>query len=430
MAGNRELALGIDIGTNGVRVVAVDEDGRAVARMAQPMPLPRREGARVEQDPEVWWQALATALAALAGEVDLASVRRIAVDGTSGTLLLIDETGQPLSAGLMYNDARGGDAARRIAEVAPPESGAHGPTSALARLMTLLAAGVPSDFRYAVHQADWIAGRLQGRHGVSDENNALKMGYDPIARRWPDWIEALGVSSAMLPDVREPGSALGTIAPGIARQFGLPATAELRAGTTDGIAAFLATGASAVGDAVTSLGSTLVVKVLAERPIFDPGYGVYSHRLGQRWLVGGASNTGGAALLAHFTAERMTALTPLLAPDRPTGLDYYPLPAKGERFPIRDPEMPDVIEPRPADEAMFFQGLLEGIAKVEALAYRRLAELGAPTPRRILTVGGGAGNAAWTKIRRRCLQIPVWTADETEAAYGTALLARQGGVPA
>jgi sugar (pentulose or hexulose) kinase len=430
MAGHGELALGIDIGTNGVRVVAIDESARAVARVARPMPLPRREGARAEQDPEVWWRALAAALLALGSEIELAGVRRIAVDGTSGTLLLIDKAGQPLSAGLMYNDARGAEAARRIAEVAPPESGAHGPTSALARLMTLLAAGVSSDVRYAVHQADWIAGRLADRHGVSDENNALKMGYDPVARRWPDWIEALGVPPAMLPAVREPGSSLGTIAPDTARQFGLPATAELRAGTTDGIAAFLATGASAIGDAVTSLGSTLVVKVLAERPIFDPGFGVYSHRLGERWLVGGASNTGGAALLAHFTAERMAALTPLLAPERPTGLDYYPLPARGERFPIRDPEMTDVIEPRPADEAMFFQGLLEGIAKIEALAYRRLAELGAPAARRILTVGGGARNAAWTKIRRRCLEIPVSIADETEAAYGTALLARQGRPPA
>ena len=223
---------------------------------------------------------------------------------------------------------------------------------------------------------------------------------------------------------------IGPIDPAMARRFGVSPAAEVCCGTTDGTAAFIATGAAEIGDAVTSLGSTLVVKLLAGRPIFDPNIGVYSHRLGERWLVGGASNTGGAALLAHFTTERMAELTPLLEPDRPTGLRFYPLPAKGERFPIRDPEMTGAIADRPADDAHFLQDLLEGIAQVEALAYRRLAELKAPAPRRVLTVGGGARNAAWTRIRARALGVPVLVAGQTEAAYGAALLALRGGGPA
>ena len=105
------------------------------------------------------------------------------------------------------------------------------------------------------------------------------------------------------------------------------------------------------------------------------------------------------------------------------------MPAKGERFPIRDPEKPAEIAERPGDDVVFFQALLEGIAEVEALAYRRLAELGAPSPRRVLTVGGGARNEAWACIRGRVLGVPVSIAAETEAAYGTALLALHGGPP-
>jgi len=70
--------------------------------------------------------------------------------------------------------------------------------------------------------------------------------------------------------------------------------------------------------------------------------------------------------------------------------------------------------------------LLEGIAQIEALAYRRLAEFGAPYPRRVLTTGGGAVNPAWTAIRARHLGVPVVAATHREAAYGAALLARQG----
>ena len=87
------------------------------------------------------------------------------------------------------------------------------------------------------------------------------------------------------------------------------------------------------------------------------------------------------------------------------------------------------ITPRPAEKDRFFQGLLEGIASVEALAYQRLALLGAPPLRRVISIGGGARNEAWTSIRRRILGVPVTVAEQTEASYGAALLALHGGPP-
>jgi hypothetical protein len=317
----------------------------------------------------------------------------------------------------------------RIRAVAPAESGAHGPSAALAKLLYLLTDGIRAHARYAAHQADWIAGRLANRFGLSDENNALKLGYDPVARSWPSWLDALDVPRDLLPQVLVPGSAIGPIDPKIAASLGLPETAVICAGTTDGVASFIATRASAPGDAVTALGTTLVLKLLSDQPIFAPGQGVYSHRLGDRWLAGGASNSGGAALLAHFSADRMAELTPLLDPARPTGLDYYPLPKPGERFPISDPGLAPRVAPRPANDAQFFQGLLEGIAGVEALAYQALRDLGAPTLQRVISIGGGARNAAWTAIRQRTLGVPVSVAEETEASFGTALLALHGGPP-
>ena len=131
----------------------------------------------------------------------------------------------------------------------------------------------------------------------------------------------------------------------------------------------------------------------------------------------------------HFTADEMDRLTPQLKPQQPTGLDYDPLPKAGERFPIADPTLAARITPRPAEKDRFFQGLLEGIASVEALAYQRLALLGAPPLRRVISIGGGARNEAWTSIRRRILGVPVTVAEQTEASYGAALLALHGGPP-
>ncbi len=423
------LSVGIDVGTSGVRAVAITAAATVAGQVSVPLPPPRRDGAAIDQPPELWWDAVAAAMRELGRRVDPSAIRRIAVDGTSGTLLLIDAEGRPCSPALLYNDTRAAAEAAAVKAVAPPESGAHGASSALAKLLYLAGRDRPRGAVRAVPQADWIAGRLAGRFGISDENNALKLGYDPVARAWPDWLDRLGVPRAWLPEVREPGAALGPIDPAVADALGLPRAAEIRVGTTDGVAAVLAAGAAGIGDAVTSLGSTLVVKLVSDRPIFAPAQGVYSHRLGARWLAGGASNSGGAALLAHFTPEEMAALTPRLEPDRPTGLDYYPLPAPGERFPIADPDLAPRVTPRPPDDVRFFQGLLEGIAAVEAAAYRRLAELGAPPAARIVSVGGGAANPAWTAIRRRCLGVPVTVADQADAAFGTALLAHHGAPP-
>jgi sugar (pentulose or hexulose) kinase len=145
--------------------------------------------------------------------------------------------------------------------------------------------------------------------------------------------------------------------------------------------------------------------------------------------VGGASNSGGAVLRTLFSDERIRQLTASLRPDRPTGLDYYPLPAPGERFPVNDPDLPPRLEPRPGSDGLFFQGILEGIARIEAAAYKRLASLGAPAPRSVLTLGGGAGNPGWTRIRERMLGVPVRTARVTQAAFGAALLALNRGIP-
>ena len=419
------LYLGIDLGTSACRVCAIDATGTVQGEAASPLPPLRREGTRVEQNPALWWQAVTSALHTLLQRIPAAQVSALAVDGTSGTLLLCNAWGEPLADALMYNDARSVREASYIDEVAPATSGAHGPSSALAKLMHLQASLGPRA-RHAMTPADWIAYKLGARLGVSDAHNCLKLGYDVIGRRWPDWLSRLGIRPELLPEVVAPGTALGPIDAAACAEFGLQAGTRLVAGTTDSTAAFIATGAHAPGEAVTSLGSTLVMKVVSEQPIFAPRYGVYSHRLGDLWLAGAGSNSGGAVLRHYFSPAQITALTARLHPEQPTGLDYYPLVAPGERFPISDPALAPRLQPRPGDDSEFFQGMLEGMARIEQRAYQVLAELGAPYPVTVRSVGGGAVNAPWRELRARLLNVPLLLPEQTEAAYGAALLALRG----
>ncbi|KAK7251868.1 hypothetical protein RIF29_35447 [Crotalaria pallida] len=97
-------------------------------------------------------------------------------------------------------------------------------------------------------------------------------------------------------------------------------------GTTDSIVAFLAARATQPGKAVTSLGSTLAIKLLSNTRIEDSRFGVYSHRFDDKWVVGGASNTGGAVLRQLFTNDELDKLSEQINPSEVSLLDYYPLP--------------------------------------------------------------------------------------------------------
>jgi sugar (pentulose or hexulose) kinase len=389
-------ALGIDVGTSGVRAAVLKASGEVTGFAATKF-------AALEGDPSApatWRRALKATLARLGGECDLGQVDALAVDGTSGTMVAVNEEGEPVGPARMYDEPCEDVAVLdRIAAAAPAGSPALGRTSGLARV--LMMQDRPGVAR-VIHQADWIAGMFSGRFDVSDENNALKTGYDPLTRQWPDWIARTGASLAKLPDVRPPGARIAG-AGALAQRLGLRASASICAGTTDGCASFLATGARAIGEAVTALGSTMVVKLLSDTPINAAEYGVYSHRLGNLWLAGGASNTGGKVIEALFPDADLVALTASLQPEAPTGLHFYPLIRPGERFPINDPDLPPKLTPRPAETERFFQAVLEGIAEVEALGYRRLRELGAP--------------------KLESVRVPFRPAQSQEACVGAARLA-------
>ncbi len=422
-AARKDLYLGIDLGTSSCRVVAVDNKGNEVGQVETPVPLPVKHDNQITQDPLLWWKAVTAGLAQLLKQVDASRVAGLAVDGTSGTLLLTDAKGQPVTPALMYNDARAVAESEQIIALAGRAGGALGASSALAKLLWLQNQGLTAKAAHALHQADWVAGMLSGRFGVSDHNNSLKLGYDAEAQSWPKWMSGLGLKKGLLPEVLRPGTEIGKISAEVAKTLGLRPETRVLAGTTDGVASFLAAGATTPGHAVTALGSTLVLKLLSDKPVFDAQHGIYSHRLGNTWLVGGASNSGGAVLLQYFKLEQIREMTKQLDPENLTGLEYYPLPGVGERFPVNDPNMMPILEPLPGDSVTFFQGILEGIAGIEAHGYQLLHKLGAPKVTEIRTTGGGAQNPAWTRIRERIIGVPLKPARSNMAAYGTALLA-------
>ncbi|MHB1188027.1 FGGY-family carbohydrate kinase [Thiobacillus sp.] len=411
--------LGIDFGTSGARSCVIDAEGAIVAE-------DQRDFGTLEEYERagIWREALWDLVASLPPLIRT-QLSDIALDGTSGTVLACDEELSPRHPPLLYNDDRAVDEAALIAKTATPGHPAAAVTSGLAKVLWLKKRLGLTGARLYLNQADWLSGLLTGRVGMSDYHSALKMGLDLDELKWPVWVEYLA-DVDYLPVPIAPGARLATVSRPRARYLGVNPGCMVHAGTTDSIAAFLAAGVSQSGDAVTSLGSTLVLKLLSDTRVESSEHGVYSHWFGSRWLAGGASNAGGAVLRQFFDDRQLAVLSETIDPTVASPLDYLPLPRIGERFPVNDPQLAPRLTPRPADDAEFLHGLLESLARIEARGYGLLGELGATPVRQVETAGGGARNPAWTRIRQRLLGVQVSRAVHTQASYGAALLARDG----
>ncbi|MEM7527843.1 MAG: FGGY-family carbohydrate kinase [Pseudomonadota bacterium] len=417
------FALGIDVGTSGVRSAVLSRDG-TVLSMAREAHEPQDLDLI---DASAWWRAVQRCLrsqtdALIAAGHDPRAIERIAVDGTSGSMVFTNEAIEPVTPALMYDSKGFHHEAQRIDAVAPALHIGKGSASALARALRLQREDDAGQAHHLMHQADFIAAKLMGRGGYSDHGNALKTGFDPAGAEWPDWYADLDLRHALLPQVKPVGAPLHPLDTTVANDLRLSSQAVVHAGTTDSVAAFLACAPMREGAAVTSLGTTLAVKILSHRRIDDPAIGLYAHRVGNYWLNGGASNTGGGVLKALFGEADLEALSSLIDPAVRSPLDYYPLSRPGERFPINDPELEPRLAPRPADDADFLHGVLESIARIEARCYAEIADRGGGKPTLLFTAGGGASNDTWTKIRERVLHLPIQSTSQTEAAVGVANL--------
>jgi D-ribulokinase len=442
MVAEQPIAIGLDMGTGGARAIAMDLAGAVVAtgRADLSPGAARTEGACVEQDPRAWTDAARSAIRqVVAGLPTGSSVVGVSVDATSGTFLLADAEGTPITPGLMYNDLRAAEQAPRAAEVIDETLRPYGISIAAAFALPKilhLAETQPQVFarcRRVIHQTDWIVGMLCGRYDVTDISTALKTGADPGRLAWPEAIEKkLGVPLERLPMVVLPGTRIGEVTAAAAAQTGLPAGTPVFAGCTDGTAGALASGASTSGDLNVTLGTTLVFKAVADAPLIDSSGAIYNHRHpAGGYLPGAASSTGGEWVSALTGTAGLNTLGRQAAALIPTRHLAYPLVKKGERFPFASPQATgfglDEIESLPER----FAAGMEGVAYLERLSIDRFAELGLRIGDTISATGGGAYGETWLRIRASVAQRKYAVPEQPECVVGAAILAaaaHAGGV--
>lgn len=423
--------IGIDIGTQGVRVALLDECGHQLIVKEESFGV--LSELRNEQSPTEWWdiccRLIPEIITTVSSTIDTGLVHAIAVTSTSGTIIPIDANFEPLHPAIMYSDPRSAEEAKvcRAAAEASVTRGytAFNASSGLPKMRWWLN-NFQNDARRLfkfIHAADFITGRLSGVYGITDHTNAMKSGYDIHQYRWPEYIqEKTGILNEWLQQVVASGQPVGELLPVLAKRWRLPERVIITTGVTDGCASQIASGAVSPGQWNTTIGTTLVIKGVTAEPVIEETGIVYNHRHpAGYWMPGGASNTGADWVSKLFAGADLDTLNAVAARHLPAKELAWPLIQQGERFPFLSPQArgfwPEV------DEVEKFVACMEGVAFIERYAYDMIANASGEKIAGIFTAGGASNSHTWMRIRSCVMNVPVRKMKNVSGAAGAAILA-------
>ncbi len=429
---NSPYFIGIDIGTQGARVVLMDAHGKIHGTAEEAFPL--NDQFRQEQSPFSWWKIceglLRAVIAGAQSRISVKDIVSVGVTSTSGTVIPLDEDMNPLHNALMYSDPRSANEGKLCSETAKKfnKGGYAGfnSSSGLSKIVWFTRTYPEKVSKIAswAHAADYITGRLSGVWRITDHTNALKTGFDVGGNFWPDYLfSQLNLKREWLPEVVPSGTPVGNLKSDLASELGLSGNIKVVAGITDGCASQIASGAVRVGDWNTTIGTTLVVKGVTEKPVIDPLNRLYNHRHPEGyWMPGGAANIGADWITSGGYSKDLDELNEEAGRLAPTKQLAYPLTTEGERFPFVAPSARGFY-PSGLSRGELYTAGLEGVAYIERFAFQMIESLSGEKVKAVYTAGGGSNSEAWVKIRSNVLQLPLYKMKHVSGGVGAAVLA-------
>jgi len=398
---------GLDFGTSGARISIINLNKELVYSNAVPYPYSFK-------NPNSWIDSCKELLNSLPNQVKY-NLNKLAISGTSGTLIASNLKGEPIGEAIPYDQACNENKIL-LESLTYGEDHLRTPYSSLAKALNLVDKyGTNILLR---HQSDWITGWFLKDWSNGEEGNNLKLGWDLKKESWPK--SYLNTSwQKCLPKIIKSGKIIGQVNSDLAKRLNLNKKLILVSGTTDSNASLIAAGLGQE-DGLTVLGTTIVVKKIIDNPIKKQG--ITNHRVNGDWICGGASNAGCGILSQFFSDLEIKELSRQINPSTNTSLNLLPLNSKGERFPINNSNLEPILGPRPVSDALYLHALLEGLASIELKGWEKLGELTGSLPKKIITIGGGSKNPQWRKIREKIINIPIVSCNKT-TSFGTALLA-------
>jgi xylulokinase len=418
----REVLVGVDVGTTGLKAVAVDFHGRLLRERAVRYPT-RVAGPGAEQDAEAWWAAAREALPpVVAGD----AVAGVAVTCQAPTLVALDARGEPRGPALTWIDRRAAAEARELEAAIGPGRNVADPYFATAKLLWWRRNRTDLEKAAVVLGATgFLVRRLTGEDTLDDSSAGLHQGWDGGFD--PALVDA-GVPLELLPEAVPCAQVVGRVSHGAAGATGLPAGSPVAAGAIDSVGAALEAGVLAPDDPVVEMtGFSSVTVQAVPRGTTVPGMIHTRHCVPGLDLLLTAQVTTGAVVdwLCGLTGSRDLLDHPERLPrERPGRVLLMPALA-GERTPTWDAHARGAV--LGLDLGVGAEELLLAVFEGTALALRddleRVARAtGQAGP--VRASGGGAKSPVWLQVKADVLGRPVEVPLRGHgAAVGAALLA-------
>jgi xylulokinase len=439
-----DVVIGLDLGTGGVRAIAVDLQGQILAQTTRSYPLLTPQPGWTEQNPSDWVEASLDALSNVTQQLDGHRAISLGLSGQMHGMVPIDAEGRVIRPAILWNDQRTGKAVEEIeATILRQEliqrTGNPVITGFQLPKVVWLRTEEPQAYallRQILLPKDYLGYVLTGER-VTEPSDASGVGCLNLAsRQWDtDILNALNISPALFPTVVESTAIAGRLKSDIATRVGLPAGLPVVAGGGDNAAAAVGLGISSshLNRGSLSIGTSGVIFAPCDRPIPDPEGRVhlFCHVDGGYHLLGVTLAAGGSLRWYRDTFAPQIAYTELMDMAERSlpgarGILFLPH-LSGERSPHLDPDTRAawVNVSLAHTQADLTRAVLEGVAFSLRAALAVISEI---TPvHQLLATGGGARSSTWLQILADVLQIELIAPKAEEgAAYGAAILAMVG----
>jgi len=428
--------IGIDFGTEGVRVGVFDAEGAPQGSGSCGYETKHPQAGWAEQDPDEWWSALREAVPAALRDADVEQIAGISVDATSATVVAADADGRPTRPAILWMDVRAAEQAKRVTATHDEalKYNGHGAVSAEFGLpKALWLRDIEPDHYEAAQRvidcADWVTQRLTGEDTISVNTATCKYYFDRGARGWPrelyEKLDASDLLEKFPQDVRSVGERVGGLRRDVAEELGLSPDTAVAAGSIDAYAGALGLGVVEPGALALITGSSHVLIAQSTEPVHDSGFwGAYPDAMvpDLHTIEAGQASTGSVvAWLKNELAGSVVAkaerrgVDPYeilgdLAGEIPPGsegllvLDYF----QGSRSPHTDPHARGAISGLSLSHGLghLFRAVIEGICYGTEDILRTLRDKGFE-PKLTVVSGGPAASELWMQTHADVSNLPI-----------------------
>ena len=402
----KDLVLGIDIGTTGVKAIVIRCDGSVVWESHRVCELISKKVGFSEEDPNIWWENTCSVLRELSTTEHKDRISAIGLTGMVPTLILVDEKGTPLRNSIQQNDARAVEEIKYIKRVINEDEYFSSTGNTINQQIIppkylWLKKYEPQNLkraRYIMGSYDFISFKLTGIPHV-ELNWALESGLWMVReKKWYKKIlDIAGIPNYLLPAVYKPIEIVGEtkkILPGI----------PVIAGSADHIASALGMGIKEEGDLLLKIGGAGDILFAVNSLKMDKRLFLDYHDIPEKFILNGCMASSGSIVKwfrNNFTKDLDFSRLDKLAEKSRVGskglviLPYF----LGEKTPIFDPVARGVILGLGLHHKMgdIFRAILESVA----FGFRHhkdvIESLEFPV-KRVLMSDGGARSSLWREI--------------------------------